>query len=58
MDVATGSYQQIFVMSCQCTLAVVGDGAVGKSSIIAAFKNDGFARVYKQVDRITANIRM
>ena len=31
-----------------CTLAVIGDGAVGKSSIIAAFKNDGFGRVYKQ----------
>lgn len=38
-------------MSYQCTLAIVGDGAVGKSSIIAAFKSDGFARVYKQVNR-------
>eukprot|EP01041_Mallomonas_annulata_P005653 gene5653-11403_t len=32
----------------QCTLVIIGDGAVGKSSIIAAFKNDGFGRVYKQ----------
>ena len=32
----------------ECNLTVVGDGAVGKSSIIAAFRNDGFARFYTQ----------
>lgn len=31
-----------------CSLAVIGDGSVGKSSIIAAFKSDGFMSVYKQ----------
>lgn len=31
-----------------CSLCVVGDGSVGKSSIIAAFKSDGFTPVYKQ----------
>lgn len=31
-----------------CALAIIGDGAVGKSSIIAAFRNDGFGPVYKQ----------
>lgn len=31
-----------------CSLNIVGDGAVGKSSIVAAFKADGFAAVYKQ----------
>jgi len=36
-------------MSDTCSLAVIGDGAVGKSSIIAAFKSDGFMPVYKQV---------
>jgi GTPase SAR1 family protein len=32
-----------------CNLALVGDGAVGKSSIIRAFCTDGFDRVYQQV---------
>lgn len=36
-------------MSDTCSLAIIGDGAVGKSSIIAAFKSDGFMPVYKQV---------
>ena len=31
-----------------CSLAVIGDGAVGKSSIINFFKTDGFQKVYKQ----------
>ncbi len=31
-----------------CSLAIVGDGSVGKSSIIAAFKSEGFNAVYKQ----------
>lgn len=31
-----------------CSLAVIGDGSVGKSSIINAFKTDGFLKVYKQ----------
>ena len=35
-------------MDDQCTLAVVGDGAVGKSSIISAFCSDGFGKIYKQ----------
>lgn len=29
-------------------LAIIGDGAVGKSSLINAFKSSGFARAYKQ----------
>ncbi len=31
-----------------CSLAIVGDGAVGKSTIINAFRTDGFVPVYKQ----------
>jgi Ras-related protein Rab-28 len=31
-----------------CTLAIIGDGSVGKSTIINAFKTDGFQQVYKQ----------
>lgn len=31
-----------------CSLAIVGDGSVGKSTIINAFKTDGFVPVYKQ----------
>lgn len=31
-----------------CSLAIIGDGSVGKSSIINAFKTDGFLPVYKQ----------
>lgn len=31
-----------------CSLALIGDGSVGKSSIINAFKTDGFLPVYKQ----------
>jgi Ras-related protein Rab-28 len=31
-----------------CSLAIVGDGSVGKSTITSAFKNDGFVKVYKQ----------
>lgn len=31
-----------------CSLAIVGDGSVGKSTIIASFKEDGFKKVYKQ----------
>lgn len=31
-----------------CSLALVGDGSVGKSTIINAFCSDGFQRVYKQ----------
>ena len=34
--------------SSTCSLSVLGDGSVGKSSIIAAFESDGFTRVYKQ----------
>ena len=30
------------------SLAIVGDGSVGKSSIVQAFRSDGFAPVYKQ----------
>jgi GTPase SAR1 family protein len=29
-------------------LAIIGDGSVGKSSLIAAFKSDGFTLTYKQ----------
>jgi GTPase SAR1 family protein len=36
-----------------CNLALVGNGAVGKSSIIRAFCTDGFDRVYQQVDVVT-----
>ena len=32
----------------QCSLCILGDGSVGKSSMIAAFKTDGFTPVYKQ----------
>ncbi|KAJ1434437.1 P-loop containing nucleoside triphosphate hydrolase protein [Ochromonadaceae sp. CCMP2298] len=31
-----------------CSLSIIGDGSVGKSTIIAAFKSDGFVKVYKQ----------
>jgi small GTP-binding protein len=31
-----------------CSLAVIGDGSVGKSSIISAFRTEGFIKVYKQ----------
>lgn len=31
-----------------CSLAIVGDGSVGKSTIINAFRTDGFIPVYKQ----------
>lgn len=31
-----------------CTLAVIGDGSVGKSTIISAFRTEGFQPVYKQ----------
>lgn len=31
-----------------CTVAIIGDGSVGKSTIINAFKTDGFQQVYKQ----------
>ncbi|RYH05571.1 GTP-binding protein [archaeon] len=31
-----------------CSLAIIGDGSVGKSTIINAFKTDGFQPVYKQ----------
>lgn len=31
-----------------CSLAIVGDGSVGKSTITAAFKDEGFLKVYKQ----------
>jgi Ras-related protein Rab-28 len=31
-----------------CTLAIIGDGSVGKSTIIAAFRTEGFQPVYKQ----------
>ncbi len=34
-----------------CNIAVVGDGSVGKSSIIKAFRTDGFDKVYHQVNR-------
>ncbi|CAM9324173.1 unnamed protein product [Chrysoparadoxa australica] len=32
----------------QCKLVLVGNGSVGKTSIIARFTNDGFRHVYKQ----------
>ena len=31
-----------------CKLILIGNGSVGKSSIIARFTDDGFGRVYKQ----------
>jgi Ras-related protein Rab-28 len=31
-----------------CSLCIVGDGSVGKSTITSAFKSDGFVSVYKQ----------
>lgn len=31
-----------------CSLALIGDGSVGKSTIINAFCSDGFQKVYKQ----------
>jgi GTPase SAR1 family protein len=33
----------------QCKLVVIGDGSVGKTSVIKAFVDDGFQRAYKQV---------
>jgi small GTP-binding protein len=32
----------------QCSLTILGDGSTGKSSIINAFKTEGFTPVYKQ----------
>ena len=32
----------------EITLAILGDGSVGKSSLVENFKNDGFTSVYKQ----------
>jgi small GTP-binding protein len=32
----------------EITVAIIGDGAVGKSSLINQFKNDGFVPIYKQ----------
>ena len=31
-----------------CSLTIVGDGSVGKSTITSAFKDQGFIKVYKQ----------
>ena len=31
-----------------CSLSIIGDGSVGKSTIIAAFRAEGFHAVYKQ----------
>ena len=31
-----------------CKLVLVGNGSVGKSSIVARFVDDGFRKVYKQ----------
>lgn len=31
-----------------CSLSIIGDGSVGKSTVIAAFKAEGFHAVYKQ----------
>mmetsp|Transcript_8310 Transcript_8310/g.13957 ORF Transcript_8310/g.13957 Transcript_8310/m.13957 type:complete len:229 (+) Transcript_8310:46-732(+) len=31
-----------------CSLSIIGDGSVGKSTIIAAFRAEGFTAVYKQ----------
>jgi small GTP-binding protein len=31
-----------------CTLAIIGDGSTGKSTIINAFRTEGFQAVYKQ----------
>lgn len=35
-------------MADSCSLAILGDGSVGKSTIINAFRTDGFNKVYKQ----------
>lgn len=32
-----------------CNLAIIGDGSVGKSSLITAFRSEGFNLTYKQV---------
>jgi Ras-related protein Rab-28 len=32
----------------ECSLSIIGDGSVGKSTIIAAFRAEGFHAVYKQ----------
>lgn len=31
-----------------CSLSIIGDGSVGKSTIINAFRSDGFQPIYKQ----------
>jgi len=31
-----------------CTLAIIGDVSVGKSTIVSAFRTNGFQSVYKQ----------
>ena len=35
-------------MISQCNIAVLGDGSVGKSSIVASFRSDSFGKIYKQ----------
>ena len=35
-------------MADTCKVLLIGDGSVGKSSIIARFVNDGFQKVYAQ----------
>eukprot|EP01038_Epipyxis_sp_PR26KG_P015971 gene15971-21675_t len=34
--------------SSSCSMAIVGDGSVGKSTIVNAFRTEGFLPVYKQ----------
>jgi small GTP-binding protein len=40
--------QSVGIQIMEVTLAILGDGSVGKSSLTANFRNDGFDAVYKQ----------
>lgn len=47
-DLGFWDFSQTMPTLESCSLAVIGDGSVGKSTIIAAFRTDGFQPVYKQ----------
>ena len=40
----------------QCKLILLGNGSVGKTSIIGRFTEDGFRKVYKQVGAMTCAV--
>ena len=45
---AAAQKDKTVMSSLQCKLILLGNGSVGKTSIIGRFTDDGFQRVYKQ----------